>query len=220
MSFYQSCTLKFLLGGLLGTEIWTWTRAWPWQKFLYDSEMETRDRILSMSMNPRLKLLADELTWWAHWTGETVNCCVIVSSLLVHFRYRFKNADGSITWGYKNEDGSFKVRRSILNFSTIFSNFKSKAYQAVFALGCYHQISFASNINNYSLGEFQFMIRNPRSPDKLGYSLLVEGSRLTFGRDETTHQVNTFWLRLGTQGVTLCVRSAQSAHSSYFWLKS
>merc|ERR1711936_366118 len=23
-------------------------------------------------------------------------------------RYRFKNADGSITWGYKNEDGSFK----------------------------------------------------------------------------------------------------------------
>jgi len=23
-------------------------------------------------------------------------------------RYRFENADGSITWGYKNEDGSFK----------------------------------------------------------------------------------------------------------------
>ena len=115
-----------------------------------------------------------------------VNCCVIVSSLLVHFRYRFKNADGSITWGYKNEDGSFKLRRSILikKFLPYFSNFKIKAYQAVLALGCYHQISFS---NNYSLGEFQFMIRNPRSPDKLGYSLLVEGSRLTFGQDETTH---------------------------------
>ena len=25
-------------------------------------------------------------------------------------RYRYENADGSITWGYKNEDGSFKVR--------------------------------------------------------------------------------------------------------------
>ena len=24
-------------------------------------------------------------------------------------RYRYENADGSITWGYKNEDGSFKV---------------------------------------------------------------------------------------------------------------
>ena len=25
-------------------------------------------------------------------------------------RYRYENADGSITWGYKNEDESFKVR--------------------------------------------------------------------------------------------------------------
>ena len=25
-------------------------------------------------------------------------------------RYRYENADGSITWGYRNEDGSFKVR--------------------------------------------------------------------------------------------------------------
>ena len=24
-------------------------------------------------------------------------------------RYRTENADGSITWGYNNEDGSFKV---------------------------------------------------------------------------------------------------------------
>ena len=29
-------------------------------------------------------------------------------------RYKFENADGSITWGYKNEDGSFKV---ILKFA-------------------------------------------------------------------------------------------------------
>ena len=48
--------------------------------------------------------------------------------------------------------------------------FKCLCHQAVLALGCYHQISFASNINNYSLGEAQFMIRNPRSADKLGYS--------------------------------------------------
>ena len=26
-------------------------------------------------------------------------------------RYKFENADGSITWGYKNEDGSFKVKK-------------------------------------------------------------------------------------------------------------
>ena len=25
-------------------------------------------------------------------------------------RYRYENADGSITWGYSNQDGSFKVR--------------------------------------------------------------------------------------------------------------
>ena len=24
------------------------------------------------------------------------------------FRYRFENEDGGITWGYENEDGSFK----------------------------------------------------------------------------------------------------------------
>ena len=27
--------------------------------------------------------------------------------------YRFENEDGSITWGYENEDGSYKVSASI-----------------------------------------------------------------------------------------------------------
>ena len=44
-------------------------------------------------------------------------------------------------------------------------------------------------------------------------------------KQDTTNNIGfSFWLLLGAQGVTLSVclsvRSAQSAHSSYFWLKS